>query len=541
MGLRGPGARPKPKPASSPHVAIPPAPPWVMPGLSRVERIVTFLESLPITSGMLAGQRMRVRDWQRRDIIEPIYGEMDDAGRRLIRLFLATMPRKNGKTGLVAGICLAHFLGPECEQRGQVYSAAADKAQAALMFAEMVAIIEAVPWMADRCNIKRHDKTIEDLETGSIYKALSAEVRSKHGFNASFVVYDELAQAMDGQLFDVLKTSMGARAEPLMLVISTQADNDAHIMSELVDHGRAVLDGAVKDPSFGACIYAAPDDADIWDEAVWFACNPALGDFRDLQEMRDSARQAKAMPSRENTFKNLYLNQRISAETRWMAPADWKACARSIDRARLAGKRCWGGLDLAATIDLAAFVLYFPEDGGTLLTWSWCPQESIRERSHNDRVPYETWVKAGHLRATPGRSIDEAFIAADLAKIAGEFDIQHIAFDRYRIEPLKKRIDELGITLPLVEFGQGYVSMAPAVDALEVGILAQSITYDGSPVLGWCVSNVVIDVDPAGNRKPTKRRARDRIDAAVAAIMAVGCHGKHPAAPRFVLRDNYYA
>lgn len=539
MGLRGIGAKPK-KIEHRAGLAVAPIAPWCIPAYSRVDRIVMFLESLPVTAGLLAGQRMRVRDWQRRDIIEPIYGPTDDEGRRRVRMFVASMPRKNGKTGLVAGLCLAHFIGPECEPRGQVYSAAADKAQAALMFAEMEAIIQQTPWMAERCNIKTHDKSIQDLETGSIYKALSAKVRSKHGFSASFIVFDELAQSPDGQLFDVLKTSTSARREPLMLVISTQAADDHHIMSELVDHGKAVLAGDRDDPSFGACIYAAPDDADPWDEATWYACNPALGDFRDLQEMRDSARQAMDMPSRENTFRNLYLNQRISAESHFMAPADWRKCVREIDRSALLGKRCWGGLDLAATTDLASLVLYFPEDGGALLTWSWCPQESIRERSDYDRVPYELWARQGHLRPTPGRSIDEAFIAADLAKIATQFDIQHIAFDRWRIDVLKKRINDLGIPLPLVEFGQGYKDMAPAVDALEAGILAQTIIYDGNPILNWCIGNTVIETDPAGNRKPTKRRAKEKIDAAVAAMMAAGIHAKLPAAPRFELRDNYF-
>ena len=527
MGLRGPGAKSRKKPAeeaANPKRQKRPA--WEKRGLSRAERVIAFIETLPITSGSLEGQKMALRPWQR-DIVEAIYRTNDD-GKRPVRTALITVPRKNGKTALVAGLALAHLVGPEAERRGQVYSAAADKNQAAIIFREMEAIIAAIPEFAERVNIQRFAKVIEDMETGSVYQALSSDAKTKHGFSASFIVYDELAQAPNRELYDVLTTSTAARAEPLAVVISTQNSDPHHIMSELVDYGQQVLDGVVDDPTFHATIYAAPMDADPWDEATWYACNPALGDFRSLEEMRTTAAQARRIPAREATFRNLYLNQKVDCEQRFIPKAEWDACTGAVDIEELRGRPCWGGLDLSSTTDLTAFVLFFPEDKGAVLPVFWAPKERLHEREDHDRVPYPLWEKQGFLRTTSGRAIDKWAVARDVAELAGIFDLQGLAFDRWRFEDFQKILVDEGIELPLKQWGQGYRDMGPAVDALESAILDRRIRQDQHPVLTWCCSNVKVSLDPAGARKFDKDKSRERIDGMQALCMAVGLWAREP-------------
>lgn len=544
MGKRGPGAKPvltvvqdmAPLPLFAPQGGMrkhqPPA--WEADGLSRAERVIVFLESLKITAGVHAGEPFRVRPWQR-EIIEGVYAVGAD-GRRAVRQALLTMPRKNGKTGLAAGLALCHLLGPEAEARGQVYSAAADRAQASILFSEMVAIILDAPELAARVNIQHFAKRIEDTVTGSVYQALSADAKTKHGFSASCIVYDELAQAPNRDLYDVLTTSTAARAEPLTIVISTQASDPHHVMSELVDYGRKINDQVIDDTSFHASIFAAPEDADPWDEATWYACNPALGDFRSLEEMRSSAAQAQRIPAREATFRALYLNQPVlQGESRLFRPEDWRECGGSLTEDHLDGP-CWGGLDLSSTQDLTALVLFWPHSGA-VKAWFWTPAGRLQEKAERDRVPYPLWAEQGHLEATPGRAIDKSYVATRLGELVARHDIQALAFDRWRIEDLTSHLDEEGIKVKLVPFGQGFRDMGPAIDALESLMLDGRLRHPNNPVLTWCLHNAVATTDPAGNRKLDKDRAIERIDGAVALAMAVGLYAKEPPAPSYDFSD----
>ena len=523
MGRRGPKAGPKMAAKDTPKEIGANCFLWEKPGLSRAKRVIVFIEGLPITSGMHAGRRFKLRPWQKR-IIQAIY--RTKRGKRCIRKALITMPRKNGKTALSAALALAHLIGPESEQRGQVYSAASDRDQAGLIFAEMEAIITAVPEFAARCNVQRFKKAIEDDVTGSIYQALSSDDRKAHGLSPSFAVYDELAQAKTRHLFDNLETGAGARAEPLLVVISTQSNNPHHVMTELVSYGQQVLDGVVKDETFLPVIYTATLDADIWDEATWAACNPALGDFRSLEEMRLFAAQAQRIPAKESVFRNLYLNQPVEADTRFIAPADWQACEGSVNPEKLAGRPCWAGLDLSSTRDLTALVLYFPEDDGAVLPWFWVPGENIEAREDEDKVPYRTWASQGLIEATNGRAIDRRAIAFRLAEIAGLYDLRGVAYDRWRIEDLNVILADEGIELPLQPWGQGFRDMGPAVDILEASILNRQLNHGGHPVLTWNVANAVVQTDPAGARKIAKDRSIERVDGLVALVMAMGLHGR---------------
>lgn len=521
MGLRGPGAKPMKKRSVEAAAEAVGALPWEAEGLTRVERVVAFLEFLPVTSGALAGSQFKVRPWQRA-FLEAVYGVADGATRP-VRTAVLSMPRKQGKTALAAGLALCHLSGPESEQRGQVYSAANDRAQAALIYNEMAAIIERVPFLDERVSLRRHAKEMEDFENGSVYAALSADVPGKHGLSPSFVVYDELGQAAKRDLLDALDTAMGARAEPLMLVISTQAADDLSPMSELIDYGLRVQAGEIGDPSFHLTHYAAPDDADPWSPETWALANPALDDFRSLEDVARQAAQAQRIPSKEAAFRNLILNQRVAAETRFLPVSEWKACGAPLSP-DLEGRPCWLALDMAATRDLTALVAVFPREDGTVdaMAQFYLPAEGLADRGEKDRVPYTVWRDQGFLTATPGAATDPRFIAATVAQLCARFRVQALAYDRWRIESFKMALADEGVTdLAMVEHGQGYRDMAPAVDALERVVAERKLRHANNPVLTWCVSNAVVTRDPAANRKLDKSRAIGRIDGAVALAMAL--------------------
>ena len=530
MGLRGPGST-RQRAAGrlalvegpslfNPHPVAPAAHPWEQAGLTRAERVIAFIESLPITKGFGVGEAIQLGDFQRQWIAS-IYVDGSD-GTRAVRTGLLSVARGNGKTVLCAGLTLCHLIGPESEQRGECYSAGATKEQASLIYAEMEAIILQTPWMAARLNLKAFHKTIEDKETGSIYRALASDGKSVHGLASSFVVCDELAQWKRRELFDVLRTSLGKRREPLMLIIGTQSHSAENVMSELVDYSQRIESGEIEDSSFHGVLYAVPDDADAFDPANWPLANPALGTFRGAREMAEEAERARRMPTFEPSFRNLYLNQRVDAEPKAINPAEWEACGDEIDIERLRGRPCYGGLDLSSTRDLSALILYFPDDNGAVLPFVWCPKENLAEREETDRVPYRTWAKNELIEATPGRAIDKRFIAQRLAEITSTFELRGVAFDRWGFQDLENILNAEGVTLPLVAWGQGYQSMGPAVDAFETAMLSQKLQHGMHPVLRWCAGNLVFEMDPAGARKPSKNRSIDRIDPLVALIMAVG-------------------
>lgn len=448
------------------------------------------------------------------------------------------MGRKNGKTELIAALCLAHLCGPVAEESGQIYSAAADREQAALVFNAAAYMVRADEDLTARLNIIDSRKRIVDYISGSFYQAISSESKTKHGFNASVILYDELAQAPNRNLYDVLTTSMGARAEPLTWIISTQSADPVHIMSELSDYGRKVNIGEIDDETFKAFIYEVPQEADAWDEANWYLANPALGDFRSLDEMRLTAKRAHCMPSAEATFRSLYLNQQVDAASTWITHGDWKKCEFELTLDEYHGRDCYAGLDLSGKNDLTALALDFPTDEGhDCFGLFWAPEHGLQEREDRDRVPYTLWHRQSHLQATPGRSIDYEYVAQKIAELRGKVNLKGIAFDRYRIDDLVRELEAIGVKCEILQLGdepqgspdlllfphgQGFKDMMPAVESIETCILNEQLRVASNPVMRMCALNAVCDMDASGNRKFDKRpgKSTGRIDGIVALAMA---------------------
>lgn len=502
--------------------------------------MIAFLQWLPITKGPLAGKRMRLLPFQIEFVTE-IYGDLDAKGLRRRRIGIQSCPKGQGKSGLVAGLVLAHLLGPEAETRGETYSAAIDRGQAALIYAECEAIIEQVPEFAARTNCQRFVKRIEVLSgdgKGSVYEALSADARRAHGLAPSLWIYDELAQAKDRILLDNLINGLGKRKEGLGLCISTQAPNDEHPLSQMIDDG---LRG--DDPSIYVQLLAAPPDADPFAEATWFACNPALGKYLSVEEMRQAAFRARRMPAFEPGFRNLRLNQRVDAqeESRIVTAGTWRRGNVPVNRAALAGRTCFAGLDLSGKQDLTALVLVFPSDDPEpifdLLPFFWTPQDQLGARRPAEQERFREWIAAGFMTAIPGPVIRYRLIADTLAAVARQFDLRAVAYDRWRIDDLKADLADLDCEFPapLEPFGQGFASMAPAIEWFAELALTARLRHGGHPVLTASVVNAITVADPSGNLKLDKPKSQARgpvrIDGAVAMLMALGLARRFEAEP----------
>lgn len=447
---------------------------------------------------------------------------------RAVRRAVFSVARKNGKSAFIAALVLAHLYGPEAIQNGEIYSAANEREQAAIVFKVVAQIIRADAELSTALKVVDSTKTVACYSNGSVYRAISAEAGTKHGLNPSVVIYDELAQAKTRALYDVLDTAMGAREEPLFIVISTQSNDPQHILSQLIDDG---LNDS--DQTTVTHLYSVPDDADIWDEDVWTLANPALGDFRSLDELRAFADRAKRMPSFEAPFRNLYLNQRIDAQSPLIPLAEWKACY-AVGPLLNPGERVYLGLDLSATTDLTALVAVSAEDGDRVQAWFWKPGDLLREHEIRDQKPYPLWERQGYLEAPPGRAVDYGFVARRIGEIMSDYEVVGLAYDRWRIEQLLQEFSRAGIDayvdskdltasgLKLIPWGQGFKDMAPSIDALEISVLERRFKHDGHPVLTDNFSNASVIMDPAGNRKLNKSVTRFRIDGAVATAMALG-------------------
>lgn len=528
MGLRGPGAVAlKPRPTVKPPKATG-KPPWQKKGLTRVERVVAFIESLPVTSGPLAGTKMRVRPWQRK-FLEAVYA-VDAKDRRPVRTAVLSLGRKNGKSGLAAALALCHLAGPEAEPRGEVYSAANDRFQASRLYHEMAAVIAKVPGLAERISLRRHSKEMEVMHgvgEGSLFAALSADVGTKDGLSPSCVIYDELGTAPSRALLDVLDTAQGGRDEPLMLIISTQAADDLAPMSELIDYGLRVQAGEVEDASFHLTLFAAPADADPWALATWRLANPALGDFRSLEDVERQALQAQRMPSKAAAFKNKILNMRCAAEVQFIPVEEWEACDGEVDPD--AEGDVYGGLDIGGTRDLTSLVRVIANADGSFdaVPMFWLPEDGIIEREDRDRVPYRLWRDRGLLKLTPGKTLDPFYVAKEIADLHRERPFKALAYDRWRIEDIRRHLSEAGVDdLNLVPHGQGFKDFSGACDALERAVADRLLRHGGHPILRWNIGNCRVLFDPAGNRKLSKQRSTGRIDGAVALAQALNVAGQ---------------
>ena len=480
--------------------------------MSRAEKVIRFVERYCVTpEGAGVGQPMHLADFQKHFIRE-VYD--NPAGTRRAIL---SVGRKNGKTGLIAALLLAHLVGPEAKQNSQLVSGAMSRDQAALVFNLASKMVQQSRKLAKIVRIVPSGKRLIGLTMNTEFRALAADGKTAHGLSPVLAILDEVGQVRGPQsdFVDAITTSQGAHESPLLITISTQAANDADLLSEWIDDALRS-----KDPRTVCHLYAAPEGCDLMDVEAWKAANPALGIFRSLDDMREQMAQAERMPSMSNTARNLLLNQRVSLDSPFISPDVWAAC--DAEPAPFDGP-VYGGLDLSARTDLTALVLVGKVGGvWQVRPFFWTPEQGLHDRAKTDRAPYDVWARSGLLRTTPGATVDYEAVAADMGEILQDVNLHALAFDRWRIDIFRKELDRLGIELPLAPHGQGFRDMAPALDALEAELLNRRIAHGNHPVLTMCAANAVATKDPAGARKLDKSRRTGRIDGIQALAMAMG-------------------
>jgi phage terminase large subunit-like protein len=480
------------------------------------ERAVAFIESLSHTKGRWAGQPFRLLPWQRA-LIKQLFGTLRPDGTRQYRTCYVELGRKNGKTTLAAAVAL-YLLCADGEARGEVYSAAGDRDQASLAYHEAVALALATPALRERCRIVRSGRIIEYAETGGFYRAIPADAAGSHGYNASGIILDEAHVQPNRDLYDTLVTSVGARRQPLVFIITTAGYDRTSLCWELHEYARQVRDGIIDDPTFLPVLFGAEEGDDWTDPAVWRRANPSLGETISEAFLAEECQRARQTPDYQNTFRRLYLSQWVSQETRWMPMDAWDACAAPVRPEP--GQRCWVGLDLASTTDLAALVALFEDgDGYSVLPYLFAPADNIRERGNRDRVPYERWASEGYLELTPGNVIDYGRIAARLDALLREYDVVEVGYDPWNATQFVQPFADQGVVCTPVR--QGYQSLSEPTKRLRALVLEGQLRHGGHPVLRWMADNVVVRTDENENVRPIKPSSRQRIDGIVATIIAL--------------------
>jgi len=490
----------------------------------RMRRFVEKYVYVP--EGALVGKPMVLLPEQQ-TFVNEVYDNVDSTGRLITRRGVFSIARKNGKTGLIAAIAEGHIFGPEAKPNSNLYSAARSRDQAAVVFKYMAKSIRMNPDLEGLVQITDSAKKIVGLRTNSEYKALSAEATTAHGLSPALTIHDELGQVVgpNDALYDALETAGGAQDEPLSLIISTQAASDGDLLS-------LIIDDIIKNPENKENVlrlYAATKSDNIWDPALWKRVNFALGIFRSEKEFLEAAERAQRMPSFEATFRNLYLNMRISLQQLFIAPSVWQSNDILMDEELFeSGEPVHIALDLSSRIDLTAAVAACvnPVSGSVhVKPWVFTPAEGLAERAIRDKAPYTQWAAEGNLFTTAGRIVDYDQVAEFLAIQTKEMNIASVSFDRWRIDLMKKAAVNAGWAHPdevaWLEVGQGFRDMSPRMETMESILLNRQLAHSSHPLLVLGAGNAIAVRDPAGNRKLDKSKASARIDPLVACVMAV--------------------
>ena len=489
----------------------------------KADRAVAFIECLKHTKSIWAGKKFELIGWQEQ-IIRDLFGTVKPNGYRQFSQAYVEIPKKNGKSELAAGLALLLCCGDN-EERAEIYGCASDRQQASIVFDVAADMVRMCPALNKRCKILDSYKRIIYKPTNSFYQVLSAEAYSKHGFSVHGVVFDELHAQPNRKFFDVMTKGSGdARMQPLYFMITTAGNNTNSICYEIHSKAKDIIEGRKIDSTFYPVIYGASEDEDWTSPDVWRKANPSLGITFGIDKVQDACNSAKNSPAEETVFRQLRLNQWQKQTQRWLSLTKWDACKVDFDESDLEGRICYGGLDLSSTTDLTAFVLVFPplddDDKYFVLPYFWLPEETIPLRVARDHVPYDVWQKRGLLQVTEGNVVDYAAIENFIGELSERYRIAEIAFDRWNATYLTQRL-ESEHDFTMIQFGQGFSSMSPPCKELERLILEKKLAHNGHSVLRANFDNLVVEVDAAGNIKPSKKKATEKIDGVVALVMAL--------------------
>ena len=483
---------------------------------------VNFIECLSHTKGKWSGKPFKLIDWQEQ-IVRDLFGTLKPNGYRQFNTAYIEIPKKMGKSELAAAMALL-LTCADGEERAEVYGCAADRQQAAIVFDVAADMVRMCPALNKRVKILASQKRIIFKPTNSFYQVLSAEAYSKHGFNIHGVVFDELHTQPNRKLFDVMTKGSGdARTQPLYFLITTAGNDTNSICYETHQKALDIIEGRKNDPTFYPVIYGASESDDWTDPKVWKKANPSLGITVGIDKVEAACESAKQNPAEENSFRQLRLNQWVKQAIRWMPMEKWDDCSFKFTEESLEGRVCYGGLDLSSTTDMTAFVLVFPaldeEDKTVVLPYFWIPEETLDLRVKRDHVPYDLWEKQGFVKTTEGNVVHYGYIEKFIEELGKKYNIREIAFDRWGAVQMVQNLEGMGFTV--VPFGQGFKDMSPPTKELMKLTLEKKLAHGGHPVLRWNMDNIFIRNDPAGNIKADKEKSTEKIDGAIATIMAL--------------------
>jgi len=489
----------------------------------KADHAVAFIEQLKhIKTSEWAGKPFKLLAWQEQ-IIRDIFGIVKPNGARQFRHCFVEVPKKSGKSELAAAVAL-YLLCADQEQGAEIYSVANDREQAAIVFNLAQQMAQDNPILRKLCKFVDSRKRIIFKPTNSFYAAISSEVKNKYGLNCHGVIFDELLGQTERKLYDTMTIGSGsARRQPLNFVITTAGQDRNSICYEEHCYALDLLQGRKIDPSYYPVVFAARDDEEWTDPAVWKRVNPSFGITVPEDFYHSFVNRAKTNVALESEFRQFYLNQWLSSAKRWLPMDKYDKGNTPFKPEDLRGRSCYGGLDLASTDDIAAFVLVFPPDEVNgeyhVLPFFWIPEENMHQRVKNHRVPYAQWARDGYLETTEGNIIYYDFIERKVAELGKIYNIREISYDRWGAEQMSQNLKANGFEM--VDFGQGFQSISQPSKELHRLVLDERLIHGGHPVLRWMFENVYIETDAAANIKPSKKKSREKIDGAVATIMAL--------------------
>lgn len=500
------------------------------------DNAVTFFERYTcLTTDEWAGRPFKLEPWQAEWIIRPAFGWMRADGTRLYRRVIVWIPRKNGKTELMAGI--AHLLmigdgvhGAEC------YSIASSEDQAKMVFKAARTMALYMSSLGDLYEI--NVESLFSRSTSGLFRPLTGKPRGKHGLKTTYLIGDEVHEWADDKLYTYVRNAMASRRAPMEWLISTAGVDQGYGVT-LWDDSLGICQGTFDDPETLVLIWCAPQDAkaeiDVEDETVWAEANPNLGVSLRQDYMIKTAREAAQNTARENDFKRYHLNIWVGQDERWLPMPAWNACTSSPDgwrtmADRLTGRRCVGGLDLASTRDINALVWLFPPETDEevsrnlwhVLPRFWWPQMRLAEAAQKSRLPFESWAKSGAILTTPGNAADHTAIGDAIVEDCHRFSVQGLGIDKFNAHGLATRLfNDDGVPVKLIRFG--LMSMSGPSKALEMKVIKGQYDHGAHPVLRWMAGNVAIRRDNSDNympAKPDKAGAHNKIDGIAALAMA---------------------
>ena len=496
----------------------------------KAKRVTGFIECLKHTKGEFHGKPFLLLPWQKRAVSD-VFGtvrEEDPTARQYSSAYIE-IPKKNGKSELGAALAL-NMLVNDDEWKAEVYSCASDRQQAAIVFDVAVDMVKQSPALSRRIKVIPSTRRMVYQPTGSIYQVLSSEVATKHGLNVSSCIFDELHTQPTRALYDVMTQGSGdARKQPLWIFLTTAGTDRNSICWEVHQKAVDILEGRKADPRFYPVVFGLPDDADWQDEQNWYKVNPSLDHTIALDKVKDAFRKALETPADENMFRQLRLNQWVKQSVRWMPMDRWDECGGVVSEEEFEGRECYAGLDLSSTTDLTTLVLMFPplddEEPFSVLPFFWLPEDTIPLRVRRDHVIYDQWEKLGYILTIEGNVVHYGFIEQFVVRLGERFNIREIAYDRWNATMMVQSLEDDGFTM--VPFGQGFKDMSPPTKELMRLVLERRLNHGGHPVLRWNMDNAYVRTDPAGNLKIDKEKSTEKVDGAVALVMALDRAMKH--------------